>query len=481
MDIKNRKLTEEEFFKERKEVLAEWPTGKDVDLEEAVAYHRNLPPNRVMAKKMEVAKQKGEAYTVTGMGKATIEEHMQLLQYVQKEGQAQMLGTSVDSFSRVPDFAASEKGLKESIKRGKSVLNGVPVVVHGVSGIRKLMESIDCPVQMSYSAMDPRLIEEIAIAGGHTGTCGDGIYSFWNMNKKLPIEYMLSNYRYVHRLVGYYEERGAPISLSVQGMYDGGAVPPSLVDAAIILQMPMIAEQGGRNILIHYHARGNLIQDIAGSNVVRKLGREYLDKFGYKDVVVTSSTALALLKYPVELGSSFAVNCLGSIAAVLCGAQVNDIRTPSEAVTIPTKEDTAIAYRCANMVMSLFKNQKIRLDSRALKAESEREELETRLIVDKVLELGDGDVMVGTVRAVQMGVLDNPFATNSFVPCKVMGIKDIEGAVRYLDTGNLPFTKDIIEFHKAKIAEREKKQGCAVDYETIIRDIASVSRGYLVE
>ena len=39
MDLKNKKIQESEFLALRNEVLAQWPTGKDVDLEEAVNYH----------------------------------------------------------------------------------------------------------------------------------------------------------------------------------------------------------------------------------------------------------------------------------------------------------------------------------------------------------------------------------------------------------------------------------------------------------
>jgi len=38
MDIKNKKLSQDEFFKTRKEVLNGWDTGKDVDLNEAYEY-----------------------------------------------------------------------------------------------------------------------------------------------------------------------------------------------------------------------------------------------------------------------------------------------------------------------------------------------------------------------------------------------------------------------------------------------------------
>jgi len=58
-----------------------------------------------------------------------------------------------------------------------------------------------------------------------------------------------------------------------------------------------------------------------------------------------------------------------------------------------------------------------------------------------------------------------------------MGVRDNEGAVRYLDHGNLPFTNEIIEFHRGKIAEREKARGRKVDYESVVHDLFSVSRG----
>ena len=79
--------------------------------------------------------------------------------------------------------------------------------------------------------------------------------------------------------------------------------------------------------------------------------------------------------------------------------------------------------------------------------------------IDKVLEIGDGDVMQGTMKAIKAGIMDNPFATNPASPCKVMSIKDADGAVRYLNHGNLPFTQDIIDFHKGKISRKRSKEG----------------------
>ena len=481
MEVRNKRLSNDEFFREREEVLAQWPTGEEVDLDEAIEFHKSLPPGKVLAKKLLDAKQKGETYAITGMGKTTLEQQIELLKYVQDEGQADILGTSVDSLSRVLNFEAAEQGLKESLRTGKSLLNGLPVVNHGVAGIRKLIESVDLPVQMRYGAMDIRLIDEIGLAGGHTGTSGEALYNFWNMNSKLPLETILRSHQYVHRLVGYYEEKGAPILLSCQGLYGGGATPPSLVMAALLTGVLMMAEQGAKHILIKHQVIGNLVQDVASANTLRKLAQEYLNKSGHQDVETVLSAGLCLVKYPVELGPAFALICINSIIAKLCEAQLNDMRTVSEAVTIPTKEDIATSFRCAKVVIDLLKGQKIEVNSKAVEVEAGMAELETRAILDRVIDLGDGDVAVGTIRAVESGVLDNPFGTSPSVACKVMGVKDSEGAVRYLNHGNLPFTNEILEFHKEKIAERERKRGREVDYETVVSDLLAISKGLLVE
>ena len=110
-----------------------------------------------------------------------------------------------------------------------------------------------------------------------------------------------------------------------------------MVTAAMVTQVLMMAEQGARHLRLNYHLRGNMVQDIAATRILRKLAQEYLDRNGHRDVETFLSVALALLKYPEETGSAFAIICLNSLAAKLCEAQVNDIRTSAEAVTIPPK------------------------------------------------------------------------------------------------------------------------------------------------
>ena len=107
------------------------------------------------------------------MGKTTIGEQIELLQYVEKEGQADLLGLSPDSLTRQNDYESAQRGLEESVKTGKSVLNGLPVVNHGVSGIRRLVEAVNCPIQPRYGAADARLCDEILLAGGCSNSAPD--------------------------------------------------------------------------------------------------------------------------------------------------------------------------------------------------------------------------------------------------------------------------------------------------------------------
>ena len=105
---------------------------------------------------------------------------------------------------------------------------------------------------------------------------------------------------------------------------------------------------------------------------------------------------------------------------------------------------------------------------------------ETRCIVDKCFELGEGDIAVGVCRGVEAGVLDVPFA-----PCRanaglMLPCRDNDGAVRILNMGNLPFPQDLKDFHAAKIAERAAFEKRKASFQMVIDDVYSIGKGRLV-
>ena len=99
---------------------------------------------------------------------------------------------------------------------------------------------------------------------------------------------------------------------------------------------------------------------------------------------------------------------------------------------------------------------------------------------DNLLLLGEGDIAVGTVRAFEAGVLDVPFAPSNHAINKILPARDHHGAVRLFDCGNLPFTQDIIDFHRGKIDERAKAERRPASFQMVIDDVYAISKGRLV-
>jgi methylaspartate mutase epsilon subunit len=106
--VRNARIGEADFLEQRKAFLGQWPTGRDVDLEEAVGYHRDLAPEKNMVNRLQYAKQHDLIYASTGMGKTTIDAQIALYQHVEREGQADLLGLSPDSITRQNDYEKAE-------------------------------------------------------------------------------------------------------------------------------------------------------------------------------------------------------------------------------------------------------------------------------------------------------------------------------------------------------------------------------------
>ena len=120
--------------------------------------------------------------------------------------------------------------------------------------------------------------------------------------------------------------------------------------------------------------------------------------------------------------------------------------TIDEAVGIASKEAHELSYKCANWIFDIVKTQKISIEVEGVKEEERMLEIEGRAIFEKMLEIGDGDPVVGIVKGYETGILDVPFSSNSNCKSTVLGIRDNEGACRYLDFGNLPLPEEIKEF-----------------------------------
>ena len=478
MVIQNKKIPDAEFQALRQEVLAQWPTGKDVNLEEAVAYHKSMPENRIFSKKLIAAKKSGRTLIQPRAGVPVVERHIELLQHLEKFGEADLLPTTIDSYTRQNRYKEAENGINESLRLDRAMLNGFPAVNHGVAKCRQVIESVNVPVQVRHGTPDARLLTEIAYAGGFTSYEGGGISYNLPYCKNIPMERTIKDWQYVDRLTGLYEEMGVSINREPYGPLTGTLVPPCISHAAAIIEALLAAEQGVKNITVGYGQCGNLVQDVAAIRSLEKLTEEYLAKYGYSDVVVTTVLHQWMGGFPADEAKAFGVISMGSAIAGLAKATKVIVKTPHEAVGIPTMEANAAGLRCTKQVVNMLADQDFCGD--AITAEEEIIAEETRAIVDKCFELGMGDIAVGVCRGVESGALDVPFA-----PCRanaglMLPARDNNGAVRILNFGNLPFSKELKDFHTAKIEERAKAENRKASFQMVIDDVYAIGKGRLV-
>ena len=478
MDIQNKRIPDGEFEALRKEVLAQWPTGQEVDLEEAAAYHKAMPESRKFSQKLLKAKQEGRTLIQPRAGVPVLERHIELMQHLEKYGEADLLPTTIDSYTRQNRYKEAENGINESIRLNRAMLNGFPAVNHGVKKCRQVVESVNVPLQIRHGTPDARLLAEIALAGGFTSYEGGGVSYNLPYCKNVPMERTIRDWQYVDRITGVYEEMGVAINREPYGPLTGTLVPPCISHAAAVIEALLAAEQGVKNITVGYGQCGNLVQDIAAIHTLEELTDEYLQKYGYKDVVVTTVLHQWMGGFPEDEAKAFGVISLGSMIAGLSKATKVIVKTPHEAVGIPTMEANAEGLRCTKQVVNMLADQTFQ--SKELEEEEEIIRRETRAILEKCFELGGGDIAVGVCRGVESGALDVPFA-----PCRanaglMLPARDNNGAVRILNFGNLPFDQDLKDFHTAKIEERAKAEKRKASFQMVIDDVYAIGKGRLV-
>jgi methylaspartate mutase epsilon subunit len=320
---------------------------------------------------------------------------------------------------------------------------------------------------------------EIAFASGITAALVDPILTFGWYEKNPTAAECIEEYQYIQRLIGYYADQGVTIAIDIDGINSNLQFPMSVDIAGVIIVAMLGAEQGVKSIIPRISMYGHMAQDIAWARVLRKLVREYLDKFGYKEVIVPGLflDQVPLFPHPQDMGMCFGFLGYSATVGALAEGEAVYVRTIDEAAGIPSKEAHAVSYRAAKFIFDVIRAQKFDINNEEIRTEERITELEVRAIMGKILELGDGDVAVGYEKGVQTGMIDSPLASNIHLKSKVLGIRDYQGACRYLDFGNLPIPEEAKEFHREKVAEREKAEKRKMDLNVVIEDFWAFSKG----
>lgn len=479
MEISNKKLSIDSFLKSQNEVLEQWVTGKDVNVLQAIKYHHSIPKHKQFSHCLDEALKNESTLLQPRAGVALLDEHINLLQFLQDQSGTDLLPTTIDSYTRHNRYEEAQVGIDESIKENRSLLNGFPAVNYGVNACKKINESVNIPIQVRHGTPDARLLAEITLAGGFTSFEGGGISYNIPYSKNISLEETIKNWQYTDRLTGFYAEHDVIINREPFGPLTGTLVPPCISHSVAIIESLLAAEQGVKNITVGYGQGGNLIQDIAAMYTLKELTTHYLKQFGFNDVSVSSVFHQWMGGFPEDEAKAYGVISWGATVAALSNATKVIVKSPHEAQGIPTKEANAAGIRLSKQIIDMLKEQKI-LETNEVIMEKEIIKSATCQIVDSIIEVGKGDIAQGVIKGFNAGLIDVPFAPSKYNRGKALPVRDNFGSIRFLDFGQLPFSDDLKAFHIDKIEKRGRIEHRKPNFQMVIDDIYAISKGHLV-
>ncbi len=468
------RIDEDMFAAMRRENLARWPTGADIDLDEAIAFHTSLPKHKQLGWVMRRADAEGRCLTQPRGGFGTLELQKELMICLDQKGHADIVPTTTDSYTRNEQWENAARGIEESKKAGRSMLNGFPLVNYGHKAARTLIEAIDKPAIMLTGTSMPRLTSEIGFAAGYSGYLGSGLAYTSSYTKEISIEQGLRNYQYLDRLAALYDERGVDLHRRQPGFLTGTNIPPCIAILTGIIDTLLAAAQGVKNYGLELGQTLHLVQDAAAIKMARELTQEYLHRQGYSDVFTPVTSLHWMGAWPHDAAQCEALVSYGGTLAAIGGAVSVTTKSSHEAFGIPTPEANAAGLR--NTRMAIYLARHIRLDSMPeFQTECDLIGREVRPVMDKILEMGDGDVAVGTVRACEAGVMDIPWSPNNYMKSRVMPARDADGYLRMFDVGDMPIAGDVMEVHHEKLRRRAERDNVPFDYDLAVGSVYELS------
>ncbi len=476
-EITNSKLPDSVFDAEREGVLKSWHTGADVDFDAGLARQHALPSKKRFSAALADADETGKTLLQPRAGVALLREHTALM-----EGLApycDVLPTTIDAYTRHNRYDEAQNGIDRSRAAGTSLLNGFPAVNHGVEGCTRLVEAVSKPIQVRHGTPDARLLAEVTLSSGFSSYEGGGISYNIPYAKNTPLEQSIRHWQYCDRLVGQFEEHGIRINREPFGPLTGTLVPPFVSHVVAIIEGLLALEQGVRCITLGYGQAGNLVQDVAALRSLRRLGHHYFQNAGYDDYQLTTVFHQWMGGFPEDEAKATAVICLGALAAKQARATKIIVKTPHEASGIPSLEANQAGLKATRQMVNMIADQN-RNDGNEILTEVEIIEAEVHAVMRAVMKLGKGDIARGAVLAFESGVMDIPFAPAIGNAGKLTPVRDNHGALRIFETGSVPLPKDVMAFHRDRIAERARSEGREVSFDMVVDDVRAISASKLI-
>lgn len=473
MHVTNERLTDAQFNQELDRLRGLWPTFRDLDLDEMAQYHRDVVRERTFADAYRKARAEGKVLLQPRFGVATVEAQAEGVRVLEKEGGADLLTMSSDTYSRREEFAKAAEAVRLSHENGRSMLNGFPAAIHGIAGTRRVAESTDVPIAGRGATGAPQAYNAMMLAGGATEFNGSALAFVMNVEARMKVPVAIRNTQYIDRMIGKLTELGAKPSKESSTIVSGTIVPPAIAVVCGVIEVLLAAEQGVKYHCVAYPVNSSVIQDIAACRVMREFCDRYAREAGYADVEIAYAIHQWLGPFPEDKSRALARIVFDSVTGMYAGVDKIIVKSSEEGLGTPTNQGNMEGLRATRQAVDFARGQSFP-ESAEMEEECAQIRKETRAILDAIFELGKGDVAVGVSRAIESGAYEFPYSVNQSNCGRMLVCRDAKGAVRYLDTGNLPFDEATRRWHRERLSQRLKT--VADEYELVIEDIRAAVR-----
>ena len=357
-----------------------------------------------------------------------------------------VLPLTVDSNTRLNDYATAKKMLRLSEENDMDMLNGYPLVTHGYRTTRKMITHFNKPVSLRHGTPDARLLIETAIASGIFEIEGGPITYLLPYSKNFPLDKAFLYWKYVERVCANYSQLNEPINRESFGPLTATLVPPAITIVIQLLEMLLSLEEGVKSFSVSFSQQGSMNQDIVTGAVIKKLANHYAQQIGCDDAMINLVYHQWMGAFPANEDFAEQLINLATVIASMVGADKIITKTRQEATGIPTKEANAKTVADTQYSLRILNGLPTVVDEE----EEEILTLEVRAIMEAVFNDPADTLWRKVFNSIKNGIIDVPFSPHIINQNEMITIRDARKNIRIIERGNVPIPERCYEYERSQ-------------------------------
>jgi methylaspartate mutase epsilon subunit len=357
-----------------------------------------------------------------------------------------VLPLTIDSNTRLNDYATAKKMLRLSEENDVDMLNGYPLVNHGYRTTRKMITHFNKPVSLRHGTPDARLLIETAIASGIFEIEGGPITYLLPYSKNFPLDKAFLYWKYVEKVCANYSQLNEPINRESFGPLTATLVPPAITIVIQLLEMLLSLEEGVKSFSVSFSQTGSMNQDIVMGAVIKKLAKFYAEEINCGDAAIHLVYHQWMGAFPTDKNYAEQLISISTVIAAMVGADKIITKTREEASGIPTKEANAKTVANTQYSLGILNGLPNIVDEE----EEEILTLEVKAIMEAVFNDPADTLWRKVFNSIKNGIIDVPFSPHIINHNNMITIRDAKKNIRIIKRGNVPIPDRCYAFEKSQ-------------------------------